>query len=126
MTCCPEPSVRHGSGHTSARCASCGFTWTFECQGKGKFKSKKPKWGPKWFTIDSYDRAWRFKDYDRHEVVGTRRRGKREDYVIGCPKYGVMLSVPTDDPPDDLYCPHCDRSGPFGPMVRRFQERVTE
>lgn len=126
MTCCETPDVHQDDTHTTASCRGCGFRWLFTYQGKGKYKSKEKKWGPQWFCQDEYDRSWRMRNFDRHEVVGTRRRGKREEYVIGCPRHGTMFSVSTDSPPDEVYCPECDRNGLLGPMLNRFRERKTD
>lgn len=124
MTCCSEPAGGVLSS-TKAACRNCGFTWAFGLQGKGKYKTKKPKWGPAYYCEDKYDRAWRMRGYDRHEVVGTRRRGKRVEYVVGCPK-GTMFTINEQSPPDEAYCPECDRSGLLGPMVKRYQIRREE
>lgn len=123
MTCCDSPYAVQDKTHTTARCTNCGFPYTFAHQGKGKFKSKTPKWGPAWFCADNYDRSWRLKNFDRHEVIGTRRRGKREDYVVCCPKFGNTFSVSADNPPDEVYCGDCDRNGLLGPMLNRYRER---
>jgi hypothetical protein len=126
VTCCSTPDVHQDAAHRSASCGTCGFRWTFGQQGKGKFKSKREKWGPAWYCEDNYDRSWRTRDYDRHEVVGTRRRGNREDYVVGCPHSGNTIAVSADSPPDEVYCEDCDRTGLLGPMVKRYQIRKEE
>lgn len=125
MTCCSEPSGKILSPK-KAVCRGCGFTWTFARQGKGRFKTKNEKWGPVWFCKDEYDRRWRFKDYDRHEVIGTRRRGNRTDYVVSCPKEQATFTIDEQNPPQDAYCPFCERSGLLGPMVKRWQVRREE
>ena len=123
MTCCETPTVRQDDTHSTASCLSCGFRWEFTYQGKGRFKSKDRKWGPAWFCKDDYDRSWRMKNYDRHEVIGTRRRGTREDWVIACPRHSTVFSTSTGEQPDEVYCPHCDRAGLFGPMLTRYRQR---
>lgn len=123
MTCCEDPRVRQGKGNETASCTTCGFRWVFDLQGKGKYKTKQKQWGPVWFSADDYDRGWRLRDYDRHEVIGTRRRGKVEYWVVACPKSGRTVSVSTDDVGRQVYCHYCDRSGEFSPMLKRHQER---
>jgi hypothetical protein len=126
MTCCDLPRVRQDSSNEKAACVSCGFQWRYDYQTKGKFTSKEKRWGPAWFCADDYDRGWRLKNYERHEVVGTRRRGKTESYVVCCPKSMNTISVSVAYPPDEVYCQDCDRSGDLGPMLMRHRDRKSE
>lgn len=105
---------------------SCGFQWKYDYQGKGRFKTKDKRWGPAWFCSDDYDRGWRLRNFDRHEVVGTRRRGKMEYYVVGCPKSMNTISVSSSQPPDEVYCQDCERSGDLGPMLKRYRDRKAD
>lgn len=123
MTCCEQPRVRQNPTHTGASCACCGFGWTFGVQKKGKFQGKTEKWGTVWFCEDDYERDWRLKGYTQHEVVGTRRRGKQETYVVVCPKSNTTFSASTTQPPDEVYCEPCGRSGLLGPMLVRYRDR---
>jgi hypothetical protein len=112
MACCESPQVEHRS-EIRVVCSTCGFSWDFGLFGKN---AKVPRWKPKWYCEDNYDRSWRSKGYDKHEIVGTRRVGKQIDYVVGCPG-GRQFCVPTSS--KSAYCPDCDRSGNVKDLVRR-------
>lgn len=122
MSCCDSPKVSFNDDHSAASC-TCGFRWNYTQKGHGKFKFKNKRWVPAWFCADEYDRAWRFKNYERHEIVGKRRIGYNEEWVVACPRHGVTLSVNVNDESDDVYCPNCERTGRLGPMIARYRER---
>lgn len=120
MACCSEPDVSHNPDTKSATCRGCGFSYVLKKHGK---RATRETWKPKWYCEDDYDRAWRLRGFERHEVVGTRRIGKKRFYMIACPKGSIMFSVPFTPAPDEVYCASCDRAGMFGPMLVRQRER---